>query len=80
MKRWCKTHRTLVRQGDKELKERLFRCPDCKKRFMTSVSNCVGDLDFKQACCWYEYFPLHKTEVKTETPKSKMKRGRKGRV
>jgi hypothetical protein len=80
MKKWCRKERRLLKSSDGNIKPSLTRCPDCKKRFMTNISNCVGDLDFKQACCWYEYFPPHKKEVKTETQKSKMKRGRKGHV
>jgi hypothetical protein len=47
-------------------KPRRYRCPDCKKRFMTVIRSC-GDschTDEGPACCWHEFLPSHKKRKK----------------
>lgn len=63
-KEWCQEKRVEITQSGSEIKSRRYRCPRCKKRFMTSIENCVGDLSFTQACCWWEYLPVHKRILK----------------
>ena len=74
-KEWCEEKSVLITEqsgfpevfgGEPELKPRLYRCPKCKKRFHTYIRNCVGDLSFKQACCWSEYLPPHKKRIKNK--------------
>lgn len=67
-KEWCRKTRTeLDKQSSADYngqgKPRWVRCPDCGKRLKTYWRNCVGDLSFHQACCWWEYMPPHKKIV-----------------
>lgn len=42
----------------KKVGPRRYRCPKCKKRFMTIFKECHDDN------CWHEYLPKHKRIIK----------------
>ena len=65
---WCNQKDILLNKDGKyshdRIVPRMVRCPCCNKRLKTFIRNCVGDLSFSQACCWWEYMPKHKVIVK----------------
>ena len=60
---WCIKSPLDITDTNEYPKTRRYRCPHCKKRFMTYWWTCSGG---PEACCKKEYLPPHKRSVKRE--------------
>lgn len=63
IREWCRHEPTHLTDGNYEKhKPRRYRCPDCKKRFVTYWRECEDSTNRHE--CWHEYLPPHKKSVK----------------